>query len=157
VASSFVIPRIEMLSAQNNQAVADLRAQGSQLDKLWVWKDESLRRLEILEKGAAEQQRENRRVERVVHELKIDVTDLRIKMGELQDGLSLLAQAFQKHGIEMREAFVHETRRHQGLMRLGMTFAATAAAGVALLIALHGSLSGEPLLETLLRLVPLKP
>ena len=157
VATTFVIPRLEMLSAQSTQTITDLRLQSAQLDKLWVWKDESLRRLQILETAAVEQQKENRRVEQVVYALKHDVAQLQGKMDDVQHSLGLLVHSFEKHGIDMKAAFVKETKRHEKLMRVGMTFAGTAAAGVGLLVALHNQATGTPLLETLLTLFRLNP
>lgn len=165
IEQTFVRPHIERLTRDTNAAHTQLRDHGAVIEKLLLWRDESGRRITLLEQGAVEQRQESRRVDKAIGDLKSDMASLRdhvngefTLLGERVDnvsaGVGSLMHRFNLHANEMKEAHAEATKRHERMLRVGMTIASSFAALAAVLIALHGAISGVPMLETIKELLP---
>lgn len=160
IEATFVRPHLDRLTRDVNAAHSQLRDQGTVVEKLLLWRDESSRRIAMLEQSAVEQREENRRVDRTVGEVKAEVESLRDhvnaefksvrdRLDGVGNGVSALIHRFDIHSGEMKEAQDAATRRHEKILRVGMTVASSFAAVAVVLVALHGALSGVPLAETI--------
>lgn len=164
VESAVVRPQMDKLSHDVDAAHIQLRTHESMIDKLLLWRDESSRRINLLEQGAIEQRQESRRVDMALRDLKSDTaslrdhvngefTLLRDRVDNASNRVGSLIHRFDLHSNEMKEAHTRATSRHEKLLRTGMTIATSFAALAAILIALHGAFSGTPMLETIKELI----
>lgn len=169
IEATHVRPHIERLTRDTNAAHAQLRDHGTVIEKLLLWRDESGRRLSMLEQSTSDHREEQRagyrRVDKEIGDLKVDLASLkdhvnvefnsvRERLDSVSNGMGTLLRRFDVHADDMKEAHVTATRRHERLLRVGMTIATSFAALSAILVALHGAISGVPLLETLKEVLP---
>lgn len=160
IKATFVRPHLDRLARDVNASHTQLRDHGTLIEKLLLWRDESARRIGMLEQAAAEQREEARRVDRTIGEVKTEVASLRdhvnsefesvrARLDTVNQGVNTLIHRFDLHSNDIMQAQENATKRHEKLLRVGMTVASSFAAFAAILIALHGAFSGTPMLDTI--------
>lgn len=146
-------PQLDRLSRDVNSAHGHLRDQGSAIERLIIWRDESSRRMGLLEQAASEGNR-------AVGDLKVEVEALGVRfegrfqhidtrLDRLGNGVETLITRFDRHADEMKEAALQTTKKHEKSLRAALTVAYSIGALVAILMAMHGAITGVPILESL--------
>lgn len=171
IEASIVRPQLERLNRDVNAAHSQLRDHGTIIEKLLIWRDESSRRIGLLEQSASERNQ-------VVGELKLELEAMAVRVdvefqavrdglqglagrvdGEFQhlrgrvnhvnNGIETLLIRFDRHADEMKEAAVDATKAHEKSMRSKLTISYTIGALAAVLIMLHGAITGNPIIDYL--------
>jgi len=171
IEAALVRPQLDRLSRDMNAAHSQLREHANSVGQLILWRDDSSRRLALLEASAEEKSQ-------LVADLKLEVGTLVVRVnGEFEalkeslkalsgrvdgefksakerldhvnSGVETLIVRFDRHSNEMKEAALDTTKQHEKSMRNSMTIAYSIAALVAVLITLHGAITGNPLIDYL--------
>lgn len=153
-------PAIDRLSRDTNAAHSMLREHGTVIERMLLWRDESNRRMSILEQALEVQRNEARRTDQTIIGLRGDLSQLservdsefsvlRDRIGGVGANVNTLIGRLDAHLGEMREAQHQAIDRHGRLMRRIMTVSASLGGLLGVLLALHGAVSGVPIVETM--------
>lgn len=158
IESSVVRPQLERLSRDVNAAHNQIRDHGTVIEKLLLWRDESSRRITLLEHSAFERGEAFSELKREVELMGVRVNGefqtFRDRLDRITGGQEALIVRFDLHANEMKETALHATKEHEKITRRWVTVAYAIGALVAVLMAIYGAITGEPILTHIQTLLP---
>jgi hypothetical protein len=165
IEQTYVRPQIDRLSRDVTAAHSQLRDHAGAIERLLLWRDESARRMALLEQSAVEQREASRRGEAADAEMRTEFAALRdhtnnefehikSRLATIGNGQEALLHRFDLYAEDTKKSYLLATKRHEQLMRNGMSLAWSVGGLVAVLFAMHGALSGVPMIETIRGLIP---
>jgi chromosome segregation ATPase len=184
VAELAVFPQLNHINRQQTEQESTLRSHTDQLSKLWVWKDESEKRIKLLETAMDDQRKEGRILEHKLGEVKEDLAMLKHTVAATSEVLTERADRNLAEFANLRGAVTNFLQRmdtkitedaekhaklvkenaamvlgsaedHAKRMRLGNRILLAALAVAGLLALLHADFAGEPVWVSLKGWLPL--
>lgn len=162
-----VIARIERAERDLNALFERSREHDAQIKLMQLAHDDSVKRINLLERAVSDQHRENVRTHQDIDSLKNAVKSLGDRIDGVVRSIVALGTKFdqQREVIEdlfTKQARLHEegmawqeqrTKRHERLMRLGLTVAFSLSGLVVVLSGLHAAVTDTSVLEAVKGLV----
>jgi chromosome segregation ATPase len=184
VAELAVFPQLNSISKQQSDHDSTLRSHTDQLSKLWVWKDESEKRIKLLEIAMDDQRKEGRILEHKLGEVKEDLAMLKHTVAATSEVLTERADRNLAEFATLRSAVTNFLQRmdtkitedaekhaklvkenaglvlssaedHAKRMKLGNRIVVALLAVAGLLALLHADFAGEPVWVSIKGWLPL--
>lgn len=159
---SITQPAIDRLSRDTNAAHSMLREHGVLIERMLLWKEESLKRITLLEQAAEVQRNESRRAEHALTLLteRVDAGLVKLddRMTIIEGGVTALVSRLEHHLNNVKEEQLRitkeeakqqrqQTQQHERRMRALATVAITLGAILSVLMMLHSAFSGVPIID----------